>query len=180
MSALTRSKKKAPKSQTPPLSKRTFTPPLKEAAKSQKPPLKKQRKGITEEKLGVYKDEEGEDNEQSDEGDGSDSDFFSEENDDEDTETLADDFLDGSDDEEGEGALGSDSDSDSDGADLVKKSKAIDEERKREEQDAKDEFQMNIKEEPDEFQLPSQKVDSSYGFIVKFVHFLVEMTKFKL
>uniref|UniRef100_A0A1J3ECB5 Putative 28S rRNA (Cytosine(4447)-C(5))-methyltransferase n=1 Tax=Noccaea caerulescens TaxID=107243 RepID=A0A1J3ECB5_NOCCA len=157
MSALTRNKKKAPKSQTPPLSKRTFTPPLKKAAKSQKPPLKKQRKGITEEKLGVYKDEEEEENEQSDEGDGSDSDFFSEENDDEDTETLADDFLDGSDDEEGEGALGSDSDSDSVGADVVKKSNAIDEERKREEQDGKDEFQMNIKEEPDEFQLPTQK-----------------------
>uniref|UniRef100_A0A1J3K274 Putative 28S rRNA (Cytosine(4447)-C(5))-methyltransferase n=1 Tax=Noccaea caerulescens TaxID=107243 RepID=A0A1J3K274_NOCCA len=161
MSALTRNKKKAPKSQTPPLSKRTFTPPLKKAAKSQKPPLKKQRKGITEEKplekLGVYKDEEEEENEQSDEGDGSDSDFFSEENDDEDTETLADDFLDGSDDEEGEGALGSDSDSDSVGADVVKKSNAIDEERKREEQDGKDEFQMNIKEVPDEFQLPTQK-----------------------
>uniref|UniRef100_A0A1J3EGX9 Putative 28S rRNA (Cytosine(4447)-C(5))-methyltransferase n=4 Tax=Noccaea caerulescens TaxID=107243 RepID=A0A1J3EGX9_NOCCA len=161
MSALTRNKKKAPKSQTPPLSKRTFTPPLKKAAKSQKPPLKKQRKGITEEKplekLGVYKDEEEEENEQSDEGDGSDSDFFSEENDDEDTETLADDFLDCSDDEEGEGALGSDSDSDSVGADVVKKSNAIDEERKREEQDGKDEFQMNIKEEPDEFQLPTQK-----------------------
>ncbi|CAA7025352.1 unnamed protein product [Microthlaspi erraticum] len=159
MSALTRNKKKGAKSQTPPLSKHTFTPPLKKAAKSQKPPLKKQRKSISEEKLQVSKEEEEEEeNEQSDEGDDADSDFFSgDSDDDEDTETLGDDFLDGSDDEEGEGALGSDSDSDSDESDIVKKSKAIDEERKKEEQDANDEFQMNIKEEPDEFQLPTQK-----------------------
>ncbi|WZY84585.1 hypothetical protein YC2023_030969 [Brassica napus] len=68
----------------------------------------------------------------------------------EDTEPLAEDFLDGSDDEEEP----LDSDSDSDGSDLAMtgsgKSKAIDEERKRQEQDAKDELHMNIKEQPDE------------------------------
>ncbi|KAH0935474.1 LOW QUALITY PROTEIN: hypothetical protein HID58_012591, partial [Brassica napus] len=58
----------------------------------------------------------------------------------EDTEPLADDFLDGSDDEKE--PLGSDS---------GRICKAIDEERKRQEQDAKDELHMNIKEQPDEF-----------------------------
>ncbi|CAH2077863.1 unnamed protein product [Thlaspi arvense] len=167
MAPLTRNKKKGPKSQTPPRNKRTnsnTTLPLKKAAKSHKPPSKKQRKGISEEKP-LEKpevstgEEEEEENEQSDEGDESGSDFSSdgdgEEDEDVDTEPLADEFLDGSDDEEG--PLGSDSDSDSDGADLVKQSKAIDEERKRQEQDAEDEFQMNIKEQPDEFQLPTKK-----------------------
>ncbi|KAF3543669.1 hypothetical protein DY000_02008897 [Brassica cretica] len=52
----------------------------------------------------------------------------------EDTEPLADDFLNG-----------------------YGKSKAIDEECKRHEQDAKDELHMKIKEQPDEFSLPTKK-----------------------
>ncbi|CAH8318012.1 unnamed protein product [Eruca vesicaria subsp. sativa] len=165
--ALTRNKKKGAKSQTPPLSKRTksnITPPPKKAAKSHKPPLKKQRKVISEEKPEVSTDEEEKEEEEvSEQSDELGSDFFSdgdgeekEEDDDseeEDKEPLADDFLDGSEDEEG--TLGSDSDSD--GSDLEKESKAIDEERKREERDAKDELQMNIKEQPDEFRLPTKK-----------------------
>ncbi|CAN6915052.1 hypothetical protein Bca4012_088229 [Brassica carinata] len=156
MPALTRNKKKGAKSQTPPLIKRTKsnpTPPPKKAAKSHKPPLKKQRKGVSDEKPEVSNDEEEEEeevSEQSDEGDELGSDFFSDGDEEEDTEPLGDDFLDGNDDEER--TLGSDSDSD-----LEKESKAIDEERERQERDAKDELQMNIKEQPDEFRLPTKK-----------------------
>lgn len=157
MAALTRNKKKGTNSQTPPLNKRTKSPPMKKAAKSQKPPLKKQRRGIPEEKPEVSTDEEEEENDVSESG----SDFFSdgdgeEGNGDDDAEPLADDFLDGSDEEEG--PLGSDSNSDSDESDIERKSRAIDRKRKTEEQDAKDEFTMNIKEQPDEFQLPTKKV----------------------
>ncbi|KAL0678857.1 hypothetical protein Bca4012_006838 [Brassica carinata] len=89
---------------------------LKKAAKSHKPPLKKQRKGVSDEKPEASND----DDEEEEDGDG--------DEEEEDTEPLADDFLDGSDDEEE--PLGSDSDSD--GFDLAMagsgKSKAIDEE----------------------------------------------------
>ncbi|ESQ54615.1 hypothetical protein EUTSA_v10024758mg [Eutrema salsugineum] len=162
MAALTRSKKKQAKSQTPPLNKRKNShSTLKKTAKSQQPPLKKQRKGISEEKplqkpqASTDEEEEEEENQQSEEGDESGSELSSdgdgEEGDDDDdkTEPLTDDFLDGSDD----APLGSDSD----GSDLVKKSKAIDDDRKRQQQEAKDELQMNIKEQPDEFQLPTKK-----------------------
>ncbi|CAG7887740.1 hypothetical protein BRARA_A01647 [Brassica rapa] len=169
MPALTRNKKKGAKSQTPPLIKRTKsnpTPPPKKAMKSHKPPLKKQRKGVSDEKREVYNDEEEEEeeevSEESDEGDELGSDLFSdgdeeEEDGDEedDIEPSDDDFLGGSDEEKG--TLVSDSDSDSDESDIEKESKAIDEERERQEQDAKDELQMNIKEQPDEFRLPTKK-----------------------
>ncbi|KAL1202979.1 26S rRNA (cytosine-C(5))-methyltransferase NOP2B [Cardamine amara subsp. amara] len=166
MAALTRNKKKGANSQTPPLNKQTkshTTPPLKKAAKSQKPPLKKQRKFISEEKLPEKPEvstdeEEEEENEQSDEGSELGSDLFSdsdEEENDDDAEPLADDFLDGSDDEER--PLGSDLDSDSVEPDIEEISRDIDEKRKREEQDADDDFKINIKEQPAEFQLPTQK-----------------------
>ncbi|XP_060187887.1 26S rRNA (cytosine-C(5))-methyltransferase NOP2B-like [Lycium barbarum] len=48
-----------------------------------------------------------------------------------------------------------DSDSDADDTDLVRKSKILDEERKREEEDAEAELQLNIKDEADEFRLPT-------------------------
>ncbi|KAJ8545610.1 hypothetical protein K7X08_018193 [Anisodus acutangulus] len=50
--------------------------------------------------------------------------------------------------------VNSDSDAD-DTTDLVRKSKAIDDEREREEEDAEAELQLNIKEEADEFTLPT-------------------------
>ncbi|KAL0814163.1 hypothetical protein Bca101_070606 [Brassica carinata] len=132
------------KSQTHPLydrSKSNTTRELKKVAKSHKPPSKKQRKGVSDEKPEASNDDDEEEEEEED-GDG---------DEEEDTEPLADHFLDGSDDEEE--PLGSDSDSD--GFDLAMagsgKSKAIDEERKRQEQDAKDELHMNIKEQPDKF-----------------------------
>ncbi|KAL6967646.1 26S rRNA (cytosine-C(5))-methyltransferase nop2b [Sarracenia purpurea var. burkii] len=66
---------------------------------------------------------------------------------------LADDFLQGSDEEE----KGSDLDSDSDGSDIEGKSRAIEEAKAREEEEAEadveGELQLNIKKEADEFRL---------------------------
>ncbi|KAL5164608.1 putative 28S rRNA (cytosine(4447)-C(5))-methyltransferase [Glycine soja] len=75
---------------------------------------------------------------------------------------LADDFLQGSDDDEekasgSESGLESGSDSDSDDDDIEKKSRAIDEEKAREEEDADAEMQLNINQESDEFRLPTKE-----------------------
>uniref|UniRef100_A0A5B6Z4E2 SAM-dependent MTase RsmB/NOP-type domain-containing protein n=1 Tax=Davidia involucrata TaxID=16924 RepID=A0A5B6Z4E2_DAVIN len=66
---------------------------------------------------------------------------------------FTDDFLQGSDD----GEKGSDVDSDSDVSDIEEKSRAIDEKKAREEEEAEAELQLNIKEEADEFQLPTKE-----------------------
>ncbi|KAK8318153.1 hypothetical protein V6Z11_A13G153600 [Gossypium hirsutum] len=79
---------------------------------------------------------------------------------DEDDAPLADDFLQGSDDNEDSGSgstSGSGSDSDSDETDIEEKSRAIDEQRAREEKDAQAEMELNIKEESDEFRLPTKE-----------------------
>lgn len=64
---------------------------------------------------------------------------------------LADDFLQGSDKE------GTDFDSDKDESDIEEKSRALDEEKAREEEEAGAELQLNIKEESDEFRLPTKE-----------------------
>ncbi|KAK6154484.1 hypothetical protein DH2020_008732 [Rehmannia glutinosa] len=73
---------------------------------------------------------------------------------------FANDILQGSDDEddEEEGSEGSDGDSDSDESDIEKRAKAIDDEKAREEEDAEAELQLNIKEEADEFRLPTPEM----------------------
>ncbi|XP_030471285.1 26S rRNA (cytosine-C(5))-methyltransferase NOP2B-like [Syzygium oleosum] len=72
---------------------------------------------------------------------------------------LADDFLQGSGDEDEASSLDEDSDSgsDSDESDIEQKSRAIDEERARIEEEAGAEMQLNIKEESDEFRLPTKE-----------------------
>ncbi|KAM1037054.1 hypothetical protein ACFX13_032650 [Malus domestica] len=72
---------------------------------------------------------------------------------------LADDdaSLQGSDDDANGSGLGSDSGSDSDESDIEKKSRLIDEKRTKEEKEGEEELQLNIKEESDEFRLPTQE-----------------------
>ncbi|XWS51715.1 hypothetical protein CRYUN_Cryun11dG0007400 [Craigia yunnanensis] len=83
----------------------------------------------------------------------SDFDDTSEISDDDDDVPLADDFLQGDDIEDRDSGSGSDSDE----TDIEEKSRAIDEQRAREEEDAQEEMQLNIKEESDEFRLPTKE-----------------------
>ncbi|KAK1397152.1 tRNA and rRNA cytosine-C5-methylase (Nucleolar protein NOL1/NOP2) [Heracleum sosnowskyi] len=83
---------------------------------------------------------------------------------------FTDDFLHGSDDEDNvvdddDQEKGSDSDSESDGSDIEKKSKAIDAKKALEEQEAKDEMLINIKEQDDDFRLltPQQLKEEAQG-----------------
>lgn len=146
----------------------------KRAKKSQRPPLKKkQRKNdpfvekrskteeISDDSDSDIENEEVKDPQEfEDKGEESGSDAGSELFSDGD-DPLADDFLRGSDDEEkGPGTdsgSDADSDSDSDVSDIEKKSRAIDEERAREEEEALEEMQLNIREESDEFRLPTKE-----------------------
>ncbi|KAH9652386.1 26S rRNA (cytosine-C(5))-methyltransferase NOP2B [Citrus sinensis] len=140
----------------------------------QKPPLeKKQRKNdpfvekrskteeISDDSDSDIENEEVKDPQEfEDEGEESGSDTGSELPSDGD-DPLADDFLRGSDDEEkgpdSDAGSDSDSDSDSDVSDIEKKSRAIDEERAREKEEALEEMQLNIREESDEFRLPTKE-----------------------
>ncbi|KAK4750597.1 hypothetical protein SAY87_004079 [Trapa incisa] len=72
---------------------------------------------------------------------------------------LADDFLQGGGDEEGISGSDADSDasSDSDESDIEKQARVLDERRAQEEEDAETEMQLNIKDESDEFRLPTEK-----------------------
>ncbi|KAI8010485.1 putative 28S rRNA (cytosine-C(5))-methyltransferase [Camellia lanceoleosa] len=132
----------------------------KKGTKSQKPPPKKKQKKQEKEELfsdsdntdeevkqhGQFdeEEEEGEEEQGSDSGSEMSSDG---------DDALADDFLQGSDD----GEEGSDLDSDSDESDIEEKSRAIEEEKAREEEEGEAELQLNIKEEADEFRLPTKE-----------------------
>ncbi|KAL0000508.1 hypothetical protein SO802_014289 [Lithocarpus litseifolius] len=140
----------------------------KGGAKSQKsPPKKKQKNEIFVVKDAIAKEDDLSDHSDSlneeevseheefdgDEQDfGSGSDIFSDGDD-----PLANDFLQGSDDEEKGSGSDFNSDSDSEGSDIEEKSRAIDAEKAREEEEAEEEMQLNIKEESDEFRLPTKE-----------------------
>ncbi|CAI0437570.1 unnamed protein product [Linum tenue] len=143
----------------------------KKGSKSSKGPPKKKQKGD------LFTEKRPEKADLSDDSDVSNEEVEELENFDEDSgsellsgdvDPLADDFLQGSDDEviwfdleENSGsdsAAGSDgSDSDSEVSDIERKSRALDERRAREEKDAEDELQTNIAEESDEFWLPTEE-----------------------
>ncbi|GMY18677.1 26S rRNA (cytosine-C(5))-methyltransferase NOP2B-like isoform X2 [Fagus crenata] len=138
----------------------------KGSAKSQNaPPKKKQKneffttKGAKEDDLSDHSDcldeEEVLEHEEFD-GDeqdfGSGSDISSDVDD-----PLANDFLQGSDDEGSEKGSGTDLDLDSDESDIEEKSTIIDLEKAREKEEAGEEMQLNIKDESDEFRLPTKE-----------------------
>lgn len=143
----------------------------KKGSETQRPtPKKKQKNGLFTEKRRPKKDdilgdsdtdgpdeeldqlEFSEDEEQEESASGSD--VLSDGDDD----PLADDFLQGGSDAEEKGSgSDSDSDEDSDEEDIEKKSRAIDEQRAREQKEAEEEMKLNIAEESDEFRLPTQK-----------------------
>ncbi|XP_031103655.1 25S rRNA (cytosine-C(5))-methyltransferase nop2-like isoform X2 [Ipomoea triloba] len=105
---------------------------------------------ITDEEL-EHETSEGEEEEL---GGESDSDMYSED------DAMADDILGGSDDDEGyDDAAEEDSDegSDSDVSDIEKKARIIDKEREKVEEEGEAELQLNIREEADEFRLPTSE-----------------------
>ncbi|CBI39767.3 unnamed protein product, partial [Vitis vinifera] len=145
-------KKKVTKSQKPPAQKKQ-----KKEVFTAKPPKKHDISDDSDSPTEEIVDHEGLFEEENEE-DGFDS--HSEASSDGD-DPFTDDFLQGGDDEEEGSGSGSgsdsDSDSDSDESDIEKKSRAIDEERAREEEEAGAEMQLNIKEESDEFRLPTKE-----------------------
>ncbi|KFK27167.1 hypothetical protein AALP_AA8G344200 [Arabis alpina] len=172
------------KSQKPKAAEKPQTMAVKKGVKFQKkPPLKKQKKEVIVEEEPLENDDEvsdggsdsdleSEEIDESDDGEEESNGFFSgdvsddgEEND-EDDEPLRDDFLEGSGDEadlleEGsgdeEGSLDSDSDSDSDEDNLVKQSEKIDRKTKKDKKEAKLELLDNIKQNDDDFRLPTEE-----------------------
>lgn len=141
-------------------------PMSKNKQKCQKKQLASEDDDDSEDPSEVEPEQEEDEGSSSAEDDNQEADSLSEgsfDDDDDDDDPLADDFL-GGDEEEGKelgsgSDLGSESelDSDSDGSDIEKKSRAIDDERAKQEQEARDELQLNIQEESDEFRLPTEE-----------------------
>ncbi|KAE9449371.1 hypothetical protein C3L33_18724, partial [Rhododendron williamsianum] len=158
------SKRKEAKSQKPPPRKKQRNePPPRKKQKNESFPAKNPMKDdlisdsddmdeMVEEHGQLHEDQQGSDSgsEMSSDGD----------------DQLADDFLLGSDDGIAMECFviscsiaekGSDLDSDSDESDIEVKARADEEEKVREEEDALEELKLNIKEEPDEFRLPTKE-----------------------
>lgn len=133
MAATSLSKKKGTKSQKPPARKKQKKEPLS-SEYPKKDDISSDSDRSSEEHRAVAEEEVDSGSDMSSDGD----------------DPFTDDFLDGSKDEE---VKGSDIDSESDESDIEKKSKAIDEEQARVEEEAAAELQLNIKEEADEFRL---------------------------
>ncbi|KAG5527715.1 hypothetical protein RHGRI_028603 [Rhododendron griersonianum] len=160
MAATALSKRKEAKSQKPPPRKKQRNePPPRKKQKNESFPAKNPMKDdlisdsddmdeMVEEHGQLHEDQQGSDSgsEMSSDGD----------------DQLADDFLLGSDDGNSDGEKGSDLDSDSDESDIEVKARADEEEKVREEEDALEELKLNIKEEPDEFRLPTKEIGTSF------------------
>ncbi|KAG9443018.1 hypothetical protein H6P81_018872 [Aristolochia fimbriata] len=119
----------------------------KNKGKPSSPSKKKQKRTPKEENVLAEVSDSSEVEDVMEEGNNSPSDISS------DGEPFTDDFLGDSADENGSDNV----ESDSDGSDIEEKSRAIDEKRAREEKEAEAELQLNIKEESDEFRLPTEE-----------------------
>ncbi|XP_043692525.1 26S rRNA (cytosine-C(5))-methyltransferase NOP2B [Telopea speciosissima] len=133
----------------------------KKGLKPQKPthpPKKKQKKDSFSDKppkeLDLLEDSDSPNEHEVEEGEKGGDDSASEISSDGD-DVFAEDFLQGSEEEEKVSSSDSDSYSDSGDSTIEEKSRAIDEEKAREEEEAEEELQLNIKEESDEFRLPT-------------------------
>ncbi|KAF7128982.1 hypothetical protein RHSIM_Rhsim10G0056000 [Rhododendron simsii] len=160
MAATALSKRKEAKSQKPPPRKKQRNePPPRKKQKNESFPAKNPMKDdlirdsddmdeMVDEHGQLHEDQQGSDSgsEMSSDGD----------------DPLADDFLLGSVDGNSDGEKGSDLDSDSDESDIEVKARADEEEKVREEEDALEELKLNIKEEPDEFRLPTKEIGTSF------------------